>query len=82
MIALIAAASLLGGSLELPSLPPIRRDPQITYVDRSGAVLGVRGGRYGPPADLARLPAYVPAAFVAIERRSNLGQRLRGEGAV
>jgi penicillin-binding protein 1A len=69
VIALIAAASLLGGSLELPSLPPIRRDPQITYVDRSGAVLGVRGGRYGPPADLARLPAYVPAAFVAIEDR-------------
>jgi penicillin-binding protein 1A len=32
-------------------------------------VLGVRGGRYAPPADLARLPAYVPAAFVAIEDR-------------
>ena len=68
MIALIAA-SLLGGALDLPSLPPIRRDPQITFVDRSGAVLGVRGGRYGPPADLARLPPYVPAAFVAIEDR-------------
>jgi len=50
-------------------LPPIRRDPQVTYVDRSGALLGVRGGRYGPPVDLARLPAYVPAAFVAIEDR-------------
>jgi penicillin-binding protein 1A len=69
VIALIAAASLFGGSLELPALPPIRRDPQITYVDRSGAVLGVRGGRYAPAADLARLPAYVPAAFVAIEDR-------------
>ncbi|MDQ2861133.1 MAG: transglycosylase domain-containing protein, partial [Pseudomonadota bacterium] len=68
MIALIAA-SLLGGALDLPSLPPIRRDPQITFVDRSGAVLGVRGGRYGPPADLVRLPSYVPAAFVAIEDR-------------
>jgi penicillin-binding protein 1A len=32
-------------------------------------VLGVRGGRYAPPVDLARLPAYVPAAFVAIEDR-------------
>jgi penicillin-binding protein 1A len=32
-------------------------------------VLGVRGGRYAPPADLAKLPAYVPAAFVAIEDR-------------
>jgi penicillin-binding protein 1A len=29
----------------------------------------VRGGRYAPPVDLARLPAYVPAAFVAIEDR-------------
>jgi len=29
----------------------------------------VRGGRYGPPEDLAKLPQYVPAAFVAIEDR-------------
>ncbi|WP_374572437.1 transglycosylase domain-containing protein [Phenylobacterium sp.] len=69
MIALIAAASLLVAAPELPQLPPITRDPQITYVDRSGAVIGVRGGRYAPPVDLARLPAYVPAAFVAIEDR-------------
>ena len=69
MIALIAAASLLGGAFELPPLPPIRRDPQVTYLDRSAAVLGVRGGRYGPPVDLAALPPYVPAAFVAIEDR-------------
>ncbi|MGI8839876.1 MAG: transglycosylase domain-containing protein [Caulobacteraceae bacterium] len=69
MIALIAAASVLGGAFDLPPLPVIRRDPQVTYVDRSGAVLGVRGGRYGPPVDLARLPPYVPAAFVAIEDR-------------
>ena len=54
---------------DIPSLPPIRRDPQITYLDRSGAVIGVRGGRYGPPVDIVRLPAYVPAAFVAIEDR-------------
>ncbi|MDR3511429.1 MAG: PBP1A family penicillin-binding protein, partial [Caulobacteraceae bacterium] len=69
MIALAAAASLFAQAPELPSLPPIRRDPQVIYVDRSGAVLGVRGGRYAPPADLARLPSYVPAAFVAIEDR-------------
>ena len=69
MIALAAAASLFAQTPDLPSLPPIRRDPQITYVDRSGAVLGTRGGRYAPPVDLARLPAYVPAAFVAIEDR-------------
>src|SRR5690606_30190950 len=54
---------------ELPRLPPIRRDPQITYVDRNGALLGVRGGRYAPPVDVTRLPAHVPAAFVSIEDR-------------
>jgi penicillin-binding protein 1A len=67
--AALAALSLSLPTPELPALPPIRRDPQITYVDRSGAVIGVRGGRYGPPVNLARLPAYVPAAFVSIEDR-------------
>jgi penicillin-binding protein 1A len=66
---MVAAASLLGSGLEIPSLPPIRRDPQVTFVDRTGAVLGVRGGKFAPPVDIARLPAYVPAAFVAIEDR-------------
>ena len=69
MIGLIAAVSILGQGPELPSLPPIRRDPQVTYVDRHGAVIGVRGGRYAPPVNVDRLPAYVPAAFVAIEDR-------------
>jgi len=69
VIALIAAASILSQGPQIPALPPIRRDPQITYVDHAGAVLGVRGGRFGPPVDVARLPAYVPAAFVAIEDR-------------
>ena len=32
-------------------------------------MLGVRGGRYPPPVDIAKLPPYVPAAFVAIEDR-------------
>lgn len=67
MIALLFAALLQGP--EIPRLPPIRRDPQITYLDRSGAVIGVRGGKFAPPVDLARLPKYVPAAFVAIEDR-------------
>ncbi len=60
---------MLAPSFDIPQLPPIRRDSQITYVDRSGAIIGVRGGRYPPPVDIARLPAYVPAAFVAIEDR-------------
>jgi penicillin-binding protein 1A len=68
-LSLIAAASILSTTPEIPRLPPIRRDPQITYLDRSGAVIGVRGGRYGPPVEIDHLPAYVPAAFVAIEDR-------------
>lgn len=67
--AALAALSLSLPTPELPDLPPIKRDAQITYVDRSGAVLGVRGGRYAPPVNLAKLPPYVPAAFVAIEDR-------------
>ena len=67
MIALLAALTF--AAPELPKPPPIRRDAQITFLDRSGAVLGVRGGRYAPPVDVARLPAFVPAAFVAIEDR-------------
>lgn len=69
MISFALAASLSLAAPELPPLPPIRRDPQVTYVDRAGAVLGVRGGRYGPAVDIAKLPAHVPAAFVAIEDR-------------
>jgi penicillin-binding protein 1A len=67
VIGLIAAVSILGQAPELPALPPIRRDPQITYLDRHGAVVGVRGGQYAPPVNVDRLPAYVPAAFVSIE---------------
>jgi penicillin-binding protein 1A len=69
LIALFAAASVALARPDLTRLPEIKREPQITYVDRSGAVIGVRGGRYAPPADLARMPAYVPAAFVSIEDR-------------
>ena len=71
MVAALAAAVSLAsfGAPELPKLPEIKREPQVTYVDRSGAVLGVRGGKYAPPVNLAGVPAYVPAAFVAIEDR-------------
>jgi penicillin-binding protein 1A len=67
VIGLVAAVSLAIPQVEIPQLPPISRDPQVTFLDRSGAVIGVRGGRYAPPVDVAKLPTYVPAAFVAIE---------------
>jgi penicillin-binding protein 1A len=67
VIGLVAALSLALPQVEIPQLPPITRDPQVTFLDRSGTVIGVRGGRYAPPVDIAKLPPYVPAAFVAIE---------------
>lgn len=54
---------------ELPRMPAIQRQPQITYLDRSGAVIGVRGGRYAPAVDIDKLPRHVPAAFVSVEDR-------------
>ncbi|MBL8772915.1 MAG: PBP1A family penicillin-binding protein [Phenylobacterium sp.] len=69
MIALAAAMQLSIGGVDLPRLPPIERPPQITYLDRSGAVIGVRGGRYAPPLDVSRLPKHVPGAVIAIEDR-------------
>jgi penicillin-binding protein 1A len=69
VIALAVAASLFAQVPELPTLPPIRREPQVTFLDRSGQVIGVRGGQFAPPVNVDRLPAYVPGAFVAIEDR-------------
>ena len=67
--AILAAGSLSLSAPDLPRLPPVTREAQITYVDRAGAVIGVRGGQFAPPVNLDRLPAYVPAAFVSIEDR-------------
>ena len=46
-----------------------KRQPSISYLDRSGALLAVRGSQFAPPVDLDALPKYVPAAFLAIEDR-------------
>jgi penicillin-binding protein 1A len=43
--------------------------PSITYVDVEGQVLARRGASDAPPIDLKTLPAYVPAAILAIEDR-------------
>ncbi|MBA4803772.1 MAG: PBP1A family penicillin-binding protein [Brevundimonas sp.] len=47
----------------------VDRQPSITYLDRNGALIAVRGSQQAPPADLEALPDYVPAAFIAIEDR-------------
>ena len=51
------------------TLYQVKRQPSISYLDRSGALVAVRGTQESPPVDIDQLPPYVPAAFVAIEDR-------------
>jgi penicillin-binding protein 1A len=51
------------------TLYAVKRQPSISYLDRSGALVAVRGSQESPPVDIDQLPAYVPAAFIAIEDR-------------
>ena len=69
-ILVVAAIAILARGLpDTSTLYQIKRQPSITYLDRSGALLAVRGSQIAPPVDLDALPAYVPAAVVAIEDR-------------
>lgn len=59
-------------AVDLPDtskLYDVKRQPSISYLDRSGALVAVRGSQYAPPVDLDTLPGYVPKAFIAIEDR-------------
>ena len=59
-------------SVDLPDtskLYEVKRQPSISYLDRSGGLVAVRGSQYAPPVDLDKLPPYVPKAFIAIEDR-------------
>jgi penicillin-binding protein 1A len=70
--AIFVVGALAVFATDLPDtskLYDVRRQPSITYLDRSGAVVAVRGSEFAPPADIDALPPYVPAAFVAIEDR-------------
>jgi penicillin-binding protein 1A len=70
VIAVVAAIAVLAQGLpDTSKLYQIKKQPSITYLDRSGALIAVRGSQYAPPVDLDSLPAYVPGAFVAIEDR-------------
>ena len=57
------------GLPDTSKLYEVQRQPSITFLDRNGALLAVRGSQYAPPVDVDSLPPYVPAAFVAIEDR-------------
>ena len=79
--ALVLAALLIGLFVwrlvwaDLPGVPPpdvlwsLGRPPGVTFLDRTGAVIAVRGSRHGAPVTLADLPAYTPRAFLAAEDR-------------
>jgi penicillin-binding protein 1A len=59
-------------AVDLPDtsqLYEVKRQPSVSYLDRSGALVAVRGSQYAPPVDLDKLPPYVPKAFIAIEDR-------------
>jgi penicillin-binding protein 1A len=69
-IGLVAIIAVFARGLpDTSKLYDIKRQPSITYLDRSGALLAIRGSQYAPPVDVDSLPPYVPAAFVAIEDR-------------
>ena len=59
-------------AVDLPDtskLYDVKRQPSVSYLDRSGALVAVRGSQYAPPVDLDSLPPHVPKAFIAIEDR-------------
>src|SRR5215469_10884295 len=51
------------------TLTAVKRQPSISYLDRSGALVALRGSQASPPVDIDKLPPYVPTAFIAIEDR-------------
>ena len=62
----------LSGLPKVPSadaLWSLNRAPGMTFLDRKGATIAVRGPRHGRRVSLAELPAYVPRAFLAAEDR-------------
>ncbi len=59
-------------AVDLPDtsrLYDVQRQPSVSYLDRSGGLLAVRGSQAAAQIDLDKLPPYVPQAFIAIEDR-------------
>ena len=70
LIAIVAFFAVFATNLpDTSKMFDVTRQPSITYLDRSGAFIAVRGSQFSPPVDLDTLPKYVPAAFIAIEDR-------------
>src|SRR5258706_12058469 len=70
-----AAALLLLLKAAEPSMPltgdlyALNRPPALTFLDKNGAVAGVRGSLVGEKLKLSEMPRYLPAAFLAMEDR-------------
>ena len=78
LILLAAVCGVWGWRLafqDLPAIPDkaalwsLNRPPGVTFEDREGRVIAIRGSRHGQAIALAQLPAYVPSAFLAAEDR-------------
>ncbi len=68
LIALAAVFAVFATDLpDTSKIFNVTRQPSVSYLDRSGGQIAVRGSQFSPPVNLDELPAYVPAAFVAIE---------------
>ena len=68
LIALAAFIAVFATNLpDTSKMFDVQRQPSVSYLDRSGVLVAVRGSQFSPPVDIDQLPAYVPAAFVAIE---------------
>ncbi len=69
-IFLVAFLAVFAANLpDTSGLYEVKRQPSISYLDRSGALMATRGSQYAPPVNLDTLPDYVPQAFIAIEDR-------------
>ena len=72
-IAIFGVAFIGVMAIDLPDISKLDnpdKQPSITYLDRSGALIAVRGGsQASAPVKIEELPDYVPLAFVAIEDR-------------
>src|SRR6201996_4891469 len=63
LIALVAVFAVFATDLpDTSKIFDVKRQPSISYLDRSGAQVAVRGSQFSPPVDLDQLPPYVPAA--------------------
>jgi len=68
LIAAIAFLAVFATNLpDTSKIFDVTRQPSISYLDRSGGLIAVRGSQLTPPVNLDELPPYVPAAFVSIE---------------